>query len=134
MLNNGPTFRVDIGVTMGLEFVIIAGGGTPPAPVAGHALVDTGASGSVVRQGIPGQLGLNPVGVVPVMTATTGTAAVTMPTYAVRFVLPNSITFEAVAIEANLGPQQIDAILGRDILRAAVFVYNGTTDSYTIAV
>lgn len=92
---------------------------------------------SAVRAGIPTALGLHPVGVAPVVTPTTGAAAVTMPTFAVRFVInasPHDIAFDTVAIEADFGPQTMDAILGRDVLKEAIFIYNGRLNIYSIAV
>ena len=35
---------------------------TPPKPVGITAMFDTGATGSVIQTGIPGRLGLNPIG------------------------------------------------------------------------
>jgi hypothetical protein len=133
LLNEGPTFRVEVFVSLSAELSIIAAGGTPPPPAVGFALVDTGASTSAVHEGIPASLGLRPVGIAPVVTPTTGATAVTKPLFAIRLVTPTDIPFDAIAIEADLGPQGIVALLGRDVLTDAIFVYNGTTGIYTIA-
>lgn len=106
--------------------------GTPvPQPVAALAMIDTGASGSVIRQGLAAQLGLQPVGVINVSTPSS--TNVPCNQYVVRFLLPNNVIFETTAIEAPLQGQNIQCLIGRDVLAHAVLVYVGYTNTFTLS-
>jgi hypothetical protein len=55
-----------------------------------------------------------------------------MPAYAVRFLLPGA-ELETTAVEGALGGHDAKAILGRDVLARAVFVYVGWAGQCTIS-
>lgn len=128
----GPTIDVSIAVTAAAEAAFTAAGETLPPPVPVTALIDSGATGNAIARGVAQQLRLQPVGVVNVSTPST--ASVPMPTYAVRLLLPNTIVLETTAIEAELANQGIGALIGRDVLSQAVFVYIGYANEFTIAI
>jgi predicted aspartyl protease len=111
---------------------LIAANQPVPTPVQVDALIDTGATGSVIASGIAQQLGLQPVGVVPVSTPSSSN--VPMATYAVRLLLPGGIIFETTAIEAPMQGQGIGALIGRDVLANAVLVYIGYMNEFTISI
>jgi predicted aspartyl protease len=131
MQRRGPLVQVNIAVAAAAEQALTSAGQPVPPPVAATALIDTGATGSAISRGIAQQLGLQPVGAIPVSTPSS--ASVIMAQYAIRLLLPNSIVFETTAIEAQLAGQGIGALIGRDVLAQAVFVYIGYTNEFTIA-
>jgi hypothetical protein len=51
----------------------------------------------------------------------------------VRFILPNNVIFQALAIEAPLKGQQTQCLIGRDVLAHAVFVYTGYINQFTLS-
>jgi predicted aspartyl protease len=101
--------------------------------VPATAMIDTGASGSVITRDVAQRLGLQPVGVSLVHTAS-GTNVQT-PMYAVRLTLSPTVNFETTASEAeSIRAQGLDALIGRDVLSQAVLVYIGYMNQFTIAI
>lgn len=103
----------------------------PPAvPVV--ALIDTGASRSVIQTGIAQQLGLRPIGLSLIHSASSPN--VECDEYLVHLALPGGIAVEITVLEMDLEEQHMQLLLGRDLLRHAVFVYTGTTNSFSLSV
>jgi aspartyl protease len=127
----GPVLPVNIAAASPAEQAMRAAGQPVPPPVTVDALIDTGAARSAVDKGTAARLGLQPVGAALIATPTTESAQV--PVYAVRFVLPDAVVFEVTAIEATLAGQNIGALLGRDLLSRAVFIYVGYAGQCTIS-
>ncbi|SRR6266571_1447307 len=109
-----------------------------PSPLSGMALIDTGASKSCVHGSMMRELKVSPIS-----TATTHTAAgaVTHSLYPAHFTFPVpkiEIDFTSV-VGVDLSGQtimgkQLIALIGRDVLANGLFVYNGHTGSYSIAI
>lgn len=112
-----------------------------PAPVAGLGLIDTGASSTCIHEPVLTQLGLNPIG-----TTTSRTAAgiAIQRLYPVRIEFPGEgidREFNSVAgvdlsgqtVSLSTGEQQIIALIGRDMMRNWVLIYNGPIGVVTIA-
>jgi len=95
------------------------------------ALIDTGATRTVVKTGIAAALGLKPVGGIYVNTPSTSRHF--CYEYAVRLIFPNRVVVDQVVIEAPLKDQPIDCLIGRDILRQGVLVYVGPQNSFTLS-
>lgn len=117
-----------------------AAGMVLPAPALARALLDTGASSTVIDLTIVAKLGLTPTGTVPVHTPSTGGSPVVFEQYDVGLALilgsgqihvVPSLVIPVIA--ADLSSQGIQALIGRDMLREAVFVYNGDAGSFTLA-
>ena len=102
-----------------------------PAPLQLQAMIDTGASGTVIQQGLAASLGLQPVGTTKITTPSS--TEVDCYEYAVRYVLPNNVVAEGTVIEAPLEGQQIQALIGRDVLSQAVFVYIGYMGGFSLS-
>jgi predicted aspartyl protease len=102
-----------------------------PDPVAVKAMIDTGATGSVVQPAVVKQLGLQPIGVVNISTPSS--ESVPCYQYSVRLIFPNNVIAEAIAIEAPLRGQQIQCLVGRDVLAHGVFVYTGYINQFTLS-
>lgn len=130
---------VEIHVPPVIAQVLISRGDPVPAPVTGLALVDTGATFTCVHERVLQQLGLNPVGVV-----TSGTAGgpVQQSQYPVRLLSPDQgWTFDLITTAVDLRgqqvpvqpPQDLIALIGRDLLRNCVLVWNGPAGFWTLA-
>jgi hypothetical protein len=102
-----------------------------PAPFLVNAMVDTGASFTVLQQGLAQQLGLVPSGIISVNTP----SSTNLPCYQypVRLLLPESVTLEVNALEAPLQGQHIQCLLGRDALARAVFIYIGAENLFSLS-
>jgi hypothetical protein len=127
----GPVITVSIAATAAAEAAARVAGSEIPDPVTVPALVDTGAGVSAVSPGTAQRLGLPPAGVTLVSTPSSSRAW--LAHYAVRFLLPGGAAVEATAVEAELAGHGTGAILGRDVLAHAVFVYVGYAGQCTIA-
>lgn len=103
----------------------------PFTPKLWRGLWDTGASKSSITQRIVDDLNLIPVGNANISTAN---GLVTVNTYFVDFGLPNGVTVKNVLVScADLG-DDIDVLIGMDIIRHGDFsitnVNNKTTFSF----
>jgi len=94
-------------------------------------MIDTGATVSVIQQGLPAQLGLEPIGVVYVNTPTS--VYVACHKYLVRLIFPNNVLAETPIIEAPLAGQRIQCLVGRDVLARGLFVYIGYGNLFSLS-
>lgn len=127
----GPIVEIRIAVPQAVEAIFASSGQPAPSPVSVTAMIDTGASGTVIQAGIAARLGLNPVGVVAINTPSS--TGVLCAQYAVRLIFPNNVVGEAVVTEAPLTGQHIQGLIGRDVLSQAVLVYIGYTNQFTMS-
>ncbi len=104
-------------------------GAASPVPV--EALIDTGATVTVVANKVIKRLALSPVGTALVHTPSS--TNVSCYKYLVRLILPNGVGMETVAIGTPLRGQRIQCLIGRDLLKNAVFVYTGQTNTFTLS-
>lgn len=121
---NGPVIRVRIQAPDDPAQAVARLVGPGPPFQEGLALVDTGASRSAVDEGV-----IRKLGVAPVDVAMTGT-----PVGSHRLdVFPATLGFDDLGLTlvfdrvrgVRIAPQGIIAILGRDVLRRMVLVYDG---------
>jgi len=127
----GPLVEMRICVGTPVEEALKKVGSKIPEPVAAKGMIDTGATGSVIQPAIAQQLGLQPVGIVPISTASSENV-LPCPLYSVRLIFPK-VVIETLAIEAPLRGQDIQCLIGRDVLSAAVFVYTGYINQFTLS-
>ena len=112
----------------------------PPA-IVGKALIDTGASISIVERTIPEKLGLKPVGVTKMMTASA--KDVECYQYYMKLVMINlsppaaaphqELYFEGLFTAMPLEGQNISCLIGRDILQKGILIYIGYADQFTLS-
>lgn len=97
------------------------------------AMIDTGATGTVVKEGIPAQLGINPIG--STLMNTPSSMGVSCNQFDVQIVFPNSnVNVPSIIItEAPLQGQHIQCLIGRDILQHGVLIYTGYDNSFTLS-
>lgn len=133
LLQEGPTIPVSVGVPAALATVLMSRNMPVPAPVSGVALIDTGATLCTVDQSIMQALNIPPFGTT---TIHTGAGPTQCPTY------PASLSFPGTPLpnlnftnfwSAPLQAQGIIAIIGRNVLRHFVVVYNGPGGSISLA-
>ena len=69
LMRAGPLLEVEVTIPAALENYLKAHGSPIPEPIAGWALIDTGASRTGVHDGTIAALGVNPIGLATVGTA-----------------------------------------------------------------
>lgn len=108
-------------------------GKKPPAPVVGWGLIDTGASATCVDKTAAENAGLAVVDSGPMSSATHDGEIV--PIFAGRLdiggMVQNIDTTRAYG--ANLGNQDLVALIGRDVLLSCVLIYNGLDGSFSLS-
>ena len=133
----GPVLPVEIAVPSALSRFLSAQNQQIPAPRAGLALIDTGATRSCVDSQIISSLGVNPIGIAFLGTAR-GRSKHHL--YPAKFSFP-AIKFEVefgsvVGVDLSgqgVGNMQIIALIGRDVLSRCILIYHGTRGSFSLA-
>ena len=129
----GPVVEVLVGPSHLFAQVMAKKGKPVPNPVKATAMVDTGASGTVVTPALIQQLGLRPVGVTSMNTPST-TKPMRAPQYHLSLVFPNGVSVPSlIGIEAPLGGQHIECLIGRDVLKHGVLTYIGYINQFTLS-
>ena len=133
----GPVVDILVGVSDPRQAALTKGGQRLPKPGAVRALIDTGASCTVVDTSIIRALSLPRRGTMQIHTPSTDGTAHTTNQYDVSliFELPNRLVWKLAAlpvIEANFSAQGIHALIGRDVLQHALFTYNGPAEIFLL--
>ncbi|MEW6304029.1 MAG: aspartyl protease family protein [Verrucomicrobiota bacterium] len=97
--------------------------GRSPETLPLTALIDTGASVTVLKRGLPAFLGLKPTSNAMVHTASS--ANILCDEFAVSLILPHGFKIRTTALELPLNTQGIDCLIGRDVLAQCVMTYVG---------
>ncbi len=105
----------------------------PPPPATGLALLDTGASATVVDENVLLALGVNPIGTTTVLTPSGAEQQLAYPAEIEFAGMPGRIQFASVLGSKHLAAQGIIALIGRDVLSNALLVFNGPAGMFTIA-
>lgn len=135
----GPLLIATIGVSIPRMQAILAANGTVPTPITGTFLIDTGASCTCVDDTFIAQLGLQPTGVVPIQTPSTGAGLHHCDQFDISMFIPAAtntaghLISALPAIATHLKNQGIDGLIGRDVLDNCTFIYNGTAKFFTLA-
>ncbi|HEX6747062.1 MAG TPA: aspartyl protease family protein [Longimicrobium sp.] len=137
---NGPVLTAVVGVSIARGDALMAAGQPIPEGISIRALIDTGASCTCVDPAVLDRLNLAPTGFVSVHTPSTGGAPHQAEQYDVSLIIPGAgphhvpLAIPAVPVMATeLSLQGIDALIGRDVLRECVLIYNGSVGMFTIA-
>jgi hypothetical protein len=132
----GPIIDVQIGPSaLAIPALQKAGKHAHPTIVV-SAMIDTGASGCVIKTGIPQQLGLFPTS--SQLINTPSSEDVPCDVYYLRLTFfPTSgggipIHYEGAFIEAPLKGQNIQCLIGRDLLAHAVLTYIGPANTFVL--
>lgn len=127
----GPVVEVRLAVGSIIEEVLAQGDQSPPTPVQALAMIDTGATRTIVREDIVRQLGLNPVGLT--LISTPSSTNVQCCEYLMRLLFAHRVVVETVVIAAPLQGQHIQCLIGQDVLRHGVFIYTGYDNAFTLS-
>lgn len=134
LLQRGPCVQVIVSLAKSLAEQLVQQGQPVPQPTAGVGLVDTGASTTCIDDALARSLGLPVIDVVQMTSAThAGTQA---NVYPIQMEIVGSPIIVNVprAIGANLVPQGIVALIGRDYLQHCTLFYNGFTGQITLSI
>jgi len=110
-----------------------------PKPQTVRALLDTGASVTCLDSTILTNLNIPPTGTTLMNTPTTGSTPATVNVYDVSILIPGAtppplfLHTIAVAESQLFQSQGFHALIGRDILGACVFHYNGPLNLLTVS-
>lgn len=133
----GPIVDVLIGLSVPRQNALKAAGLAITVPINARLLVDTGASGTCLDETLVQALGLQPTSFQPIHTPSTNGAAIMMPQYDVSLIIPHPDirrNFAALPVMAsNFRVQNIDGLLGRDVLAGCVLILNGPEKTFTLA-
>jgi len=140
MTPNGPIVQAAILVSAARREALESSGIPIPTAQRIVALIDTGASVSVVDPSVLAALDLNPTGDLDIHTPSTEGISVKASTYDVQFGIyairpgdPHFVSETVQVASAVLANQGIHALIGRDILASCVLIYNGADGYFTLA-
>jgi predicted aspartyl protease len=133
-----PVLTLFVAASVPRAAVLAAEGASAP-PVEARALIDTGASRTVVERSVLDQLGLDPVDEELIYTASSGATPHVAGVYAVQLFVagvPQGLidadlrVAEAENLRAALG---VEVLLGQDVLRRCLLIQNGPEGRFTLA-
>jgi len=135
---DGPLVRLGVLVSFPREEALKAANLPVPPPQVVSALIDTGASCTVVDSAVIKALGIVATGQILIHTPSTGSASHPCGQYdvALAVLMPRQVHFVAATIpviESDLSQQGIQALIGRDVLANAVLWYNGQDKTLSLA-
>lgn len=133
----GLLLPVEISVPSSLAKYLASHGQPVPEPVAGFALIDTGATKSCIDSEAARRLGLQPINTIQL-----GTAAGPIT----QFLYPATFRFPAMKLEIefssvvgvdltgqSVGDKKLVALIGRDVLARFILIYNGPNGQFSLA-
>jgi predicted aspartyl protease len=127
----GPIVEIKIAVGSVIEEVLQKNNKNIPTPISTVAMVDTGATCTVIQENTAKSLNLNPVGVTLINTPSS--TNVQCYEYLIRLLFPNNVIVETIAIAVPLQDQHIQCLIGRDVLRHGVLIYTGYINTFTLS-
>jgi|SRR5882724_3465802 len=135
----GPVLELYVGVSNPRSDALKAAGQPVPPPVMVRGLLDTGASCTGVDPAVLTGLGIASTGTTPLHTpSTTLSTPHIARQFDVSIILVHPLinrTFMAIpVIESQLAHQGIQMLIGRDILNQCLFTYDGTAQSFCLAI
>jgi hypothetical protein len=134
LAKDGSTLEVEVHVTDRHAKILEDNDKNIPSPQSGKGLIDTGASISAIDVDMLQKLDISPIGATKVSTPS---GQATQELYAVKFSFPGKGLPDMTSLNvlgSNLKKQDICALIGRDILRHCLLVYDGTSGSIMLAV
>jgi hypothetical protein len=100
-------------------------------PVSVAALIDTGASTTVLKESIAEALGMDAVAVTTVHTATS--ADVICGEYDVSLMLRPDMVFNVRALGLPMDGQSFGCLIGRDLLAQCAMIYLGLQNQFVLS-
>lgn len=128
----GPILNLEVQIPTDLEKQFKKSNTDIPESVIVKALIDTGASHSVIRSTVVEKLKLTPVGKVKICTPSTADHECLQ--YFLRLRFPkHDLTYQGVFTATGLDGQSVECLIGRDILSDAILIYLGKDNSFTLS-
>lgn len=135
LAQRGPLVQITISQLEQHQKVLAEAGDDIPAPVAGFALIDTGASVTCIDVASAQQAGLAISGTGSMNSATHANEQV--PLFAGRLDIagldPNIAIWRALGANLREMHNGIIALIGRDVLKGTVLIYNGLTGTVSLS-
>ena len=128
-----------LGISLARNTALVAANQPIPRPLNILALVDTGASCTCVDNEALQQLQLTPTGSTPVLTPSTGKTPMTADQYDVSLMFYSTtrerpLMFHTIPVlQTPLIMQGFHALIGMDVLRNCLLVYDGRNDQFSLA-
>jgi len=128
----GPTLEVQFMIPVALEEQYRKASKPIPTPIVVKALIDTGASNCIIKDGIPQKLGLQPNGTIKINTPSSKNHLCYK--YFMRMFLPSyGVTYEGEFTATALEEQTIESLIGRDLLQHGILIYTGNANQFTFS-
>lgn len=128
---------LSVGVTRARAKALRAAGRRLPTPVTIRGLIDTGASGTAIDPGVIRLLELQPTGVSSIHTPSTAGQAHRCHAYDVSLHVDHPAatgTFDPiVAVESDLAAHGFQALIGCNVLKKCLFIYDGQAATFSLA-
>jgi len=129
-----------IGVSAARRQALLTANQPVPNAVNVSALVDTGASCTCIDPSVLNQLGLTPTGSIQINTPSTGAQPASANQYDVSLVILTAANLAPLihatmpVVETELVSMQgFHVLLGRDVLRGCLLVYDGQNGLFSLA-
>jgi len=135
----GLVVPVVVGVSVPRELALKKTGKRVPDPVKVVGLIDTGASQTAIDAQVVEKLNLSATGSIGVSTISKEKTPRTFEQFDVILdvvIPPQDVTAVSVTIpviSVHLETLGVQILLGRDVLRESILIYNGQTDSFSAA-
>ncbi len=100
----------------------------PPIDIT--AGIDTGAALTMIVAGIPQRLGLTPIGMMTIASVTSKSHLCKL--YHVRLLFPQGVDVDVSAVEVPIENVGVDCLIGRDVLKHSLLIYNGMTNMFSL--
>lgn len=130
--NQGPTILCELSVSSKLAALLLNTGGEVPPPITCQGLIDTGAARTILRLGVGEKLNIPQAGSDKMIGASDSKGRY-WPIYPINLKLESGDSFDVAAVEMPISfGFGIQCLIGRDILKHAVFVYIGNQDKFEL--
>lgn len=133
MVRFGARVAVSIGLAQQFAEQLTLRGEQVPEPLVGEALIDSGASHTCVDTSIAGRLALPVVGQVNISSASHESTQLNQYPIRLEFIGAGIAANVLQAPSGPLGSQGLAVLIGRDLLREFLLVYNGPYGQWTLA-
>jgi hypothetical protein len=137
LTRGSPLITLYVGISDERRIAFTKAGRTPPEMRECLALIDTGASDTCIDPAILKPLELTPTGHALIHTPSTAGQPHSCDFYDVSLGIyhpkDSMILLTVPVIAVDLGSQGITALIGRNVLASCLFIFDGASDSFTLA-
>ena len=130
---SGPIIEILIGLSQPVLEALKKEGKPTPELRRCNAMIDTGASSTVIKEGISKELNLKSRGVTNISTPSCSQYETVTFDVAIIFPQHNIVRPIVTVIEAPLERQNIDCLIGRDLLKDAILIYEGYANRFILS-